>query len=289
MKKVFVALLALLLTIPLTMALTACGNTVEDPVVLHLTVMSYNVRTSSAATSEQDLWDNRKEAMIAHIIANDPDIIGMQEVFAPVQDDYLQAHLTGYIAVGASRDYGDVLPFGEKCSIFYKKDKFELLDSGTFWLSDTPDEVSRGWDGACNRVCTFVLLKDIETGKIFMHFNTHLDHMGSEARIKGSAMVADRTINCGYPAILTGDFNFDETDDLYTNITKVLDDTKYLATDTMSHGTFHAYSTADLFNKSPIDFCMVTPNTFDVQSYQVLVGNGVLTSDHFAIKIKLSF
>lgn len=297
MKRFFstivVLLLIAILAATLTATLAACGGKDgdSDPIVLQLTVMSYNIRTSSAGTSEQDLWDNRKAAMVAHIIANDPDIIGMQEVFAPIQDAYLEEHLSDYAAVGVSRDFGELMPLGEKNSIFYKKDKFELLDSGTFWLSDTPDTISQGWDGACNRICTYVLLKDNATGKTFMHFNTHFDHRGEEARTKGSSLVAERVKNCGYPALLTGDFNFDETDDLYTSITQVLDDAKYLAADTTSYGTFHAYSSADLSSKSPIDFCMLTPNTFSVQSYQVLFGkyNDVFTSDHFAIKIKLSF
>lgn len=298
MKRFFTVVTVLLLTAILAAtiaaALIACGKAEEDePVILHLTVMSYNIRTASIINVEsaQDLWDNRKEALAAHIIENDPDIIGMQEVFSPIQDIYLEETLTAYAAVGISRDFGDFLPLGEKNSIFYKKDKFELLDSGTFWLSDTPDQISLGWDGACNRICTYVLLKDNATGKVFMHFNTHFDHKGKEARTKGSSLVAERVKNCGYPALLTGDFNFEETDDLYTGVTQVLDDAKYLAADTANYGTFHGYSSADLSSKSPIDFCMLTPGVFSVQSYQVLSGrhSGVFTSDHFAIKIKLSF
>lgn len=259
---------------------------------LTLTVMTYNIRTIALSTTPDspDYWETRKEALVSHILQNEPDIMGTQEVMAGIQDTYLTENLPAYSAVGIARDGANVILMSEKNMIFYKTDKFELLDSGTFWLSETPNKTSLGWDGDCRRICTYALLKDKKTGKIIQFFNTHFDHKGSEARQKGSAMVVDAVSKSEYPAILTGDFNFDETNVNYESMTLVLDDTKYLADTTMSYGSFHGYKGADLTDKSPIDFCMVTPNDFKVQSYEVLHGKhfGAYTSDHYAVKVRLS-
>lgn len=258
---------------------------------LFLTVMSYNIRTVNLAAGlrSPDYWENRKEALIQHILENDPDVIGTQEVFTPFQDVYLEENLPEYANVGIARN-GEGALFSEKNLILYKKDKFTLLDSGTFWLSDTPDTVSKGWDGDCYRICTYALLKDNKTEKVFKFFNTHFDHKGLEARQKGAALVLDTVVNCGYPAILTGDFNFHETDPNYESMTLELEDTKYVADSTMSYGTYHGYSEADLSAKTPIDFCLITPDHFSVESYEVLYGKhfGVFTSDHFAVKVEMS-
>jgi len=256
---------------------------------LQLTVMSYNVRTVSVENNPADSYDLRKLPLVKHILENDPDLVGTQEVLSFYWDDYLVDHLKKYTGVGVARD-GEGMLLSEKNMIFFKTDKFDLLDSGTFWLSETPDVVSRGWGGACNRICTWVKLKDILTGKTFMYFNTHLDHMGSEAREKGAALVTQRVSECGYPAILTGDFNFHENSSYYQNMVGTLDDTKYLADRSMDYGSFHGYRETDLTGVSPIDFCMVSRSDFAVQTYEVLYGKhfGVFTSDHYSIKIKLS-
>jgi endonuclease/exonuclease/phosphatase family metal-dependent hydrolase len=248
--------------------------------------MSYNVRTVTFNGDPVDDFELRKGPLVRHIKANDPDLLGTQEVLSMFWDEYLIENLKNYTGVGIARD-GEGMPFSEKNMIFFKIAKFDLLESGTFWLSDTPDIVSRGWDGYCNRICTWVRLKDKSTGKTFMYFNTHLDHMGTEAREKGSALVAQRVSECGCPAILTGDFNFYESSVYYQNMVAALDDTKYLAVQTMDYGSYHGYKERDLTGISPIDYCMVTKGDFSVLSYEVLHEKyeDVFTSDHYPIKI----
>lgn len=297
MKKKLLAILVLILTSGAFVGMGAVlAPYVQDArpqpapdTTLRLTVMSYNVRTVSMSFDPVDSFDLRKGPLVRHILANDPDLLGTQEIKTPFWDEYLVKYLKEYTGVGIARD-GEGTWMSEKNMIFFKTEKFELLDSGTFWLSETPDTVSRGWDGDCNRICTFVKLKDKKTGKIFMFFNTHFDHIGAEAREKGSAMVLQRVAECGYPAILTGDFNFHESSVYYQNMTATLDDTKYLAAQSMDYGTYHAYNDRDMTGLSPIDYCMVTRGSFDVQSYEVLYGKyeGIFTSDHYAIKIKMS-
>lgn len=265
-----------------------------DPAEVTLTVMSYNIRTIAldADKNGPDYWYNRREALVAHIKAHDPDIIGMQEVLSGpneiFQDKYLAKHLTDYDFVGETRETLEA--FTERVPVFYKKDKFELIETKTFWISETPDVPSRSWDSSTNRICTYAILKHKESGKIIQFFNTHLDHKGSTARKKGAEMLSERVSASEYPAILTGDFNFDEKSSNYPIITEKLDDTKYIAETSLKYGTFHGYKDTDISEKSPIDFCFVKKDCFIVHRYEVLHEkyDGKFTSDHYAVKVQLT-
>lgn len=210
-----------------------------------------------------------------------PDSLGLQEA-TPLWMLWFNVFLPEYDYVGVGRDDGRFK--GEYAAIFYLKDKYRVVESETFWLSQTPDKPSRGWDAACNRVCTWAVLENKVSGKRYAHINTHLDHVGSEARKNGVNMILEKAASFNLPVVCTGDFNFRETNDLYTTLTSgVLHDTKFLAPDTMSNGTFHDFSEpAD--PKRIIDYILtntqMTPLVYRVITEGI---DGRAVSDHYPI------
>ena len=143
-----------------------------------LKLISYNMRNSGGGDGPND-WEHRRHATRQMIRQEAPDVFGVQEALAD-QLQYLDEECPQYARVGVGRDDGDKA--GETMAIYYLRDRFDLLDSGTLWLSETPDRPSRGWDGACNRTMTWAELRDRTSGKTFFYFNTHLDHKGKTAR-----------------------------------------------------------------------------------------------------------
>lgn len=150
-------------------------------------VITYNIRYANNHDGD-DSWDNRKAKVVDILKTNNPDIIGLQEVLKK-QLTYLDKNLDQYNYVGVGRDDGKTK--GEYSPIFYKKDKYTLVDKGWFWISETPNKPSKGWDAACKRICTWILLNDINTKTPILVFNTHLDHKGEEARDKGAKLIID--------------------------------------------------------------------------------------------------
>ena len=151
---------------------TSCAEKTND-----IKVISYNVRFSGG--DGENHWDLRKHASINMINDEKPTVFGVQEAKAD-QIAYLKENLPQYGYIGVGREDGK--DGGEHMSIFYLKDQVELLDGGTFWLSETPDVPSKGWDAACKRSCTWTKLKMKDTGKEFAYINTHLDHVGKVAQ-----------------------------------------------------------------------------------------------------------
>ena len=174
-------------------------------------VMSYNIRYGTAQDGENH-WDNRKEFLIETIQAFDPDLLGTQETLG-FQRDYLAGKLTGYEVLGVGRDDGGET--GEMTALYFKRARFEKLDGGHFWLSETPDKPgSKSWDAALTRMVTWVELRDRRQpkGKPLVFFNTHFDHRGGQARVESARLlrrrVAERAVQCR--VIVTGDFNAGE-------------------------------------------------------------------------------
>jgi endonuclease/exonuclease/phosphatase family metal-dependent hydrolase len=186
-------------------------------------VMSYNIRLDTEADGVNQ-WKNRTGKVFDLIKKNNPDLLGVQEAMHNQMMD-LKDNLTDYEFIGVGRDDGKEK--GEYSAIFYKRDKFEVLEQNTFWLSETPEVPgSKSWDAAITRVVTSSVLKDKSTGKSFAYFNTHFDHIGKEAR-KNSAKLIKILIegfNAGVsttgkysdlPLIVSGDFNSEPTDEPY--------------------------------------------------------------------------
>ncbi|HWB62049.1 MAG TPA: endonuclease/exonuclease/phosphatase family protein [Chitinophagales bacterium] len=180
--------------------------------------MTYNIRNSHARDGV-NAWAKRRDNLAALIKKVDPDILGTQEVlFNQLKD--LKARLKDYTAYGVGRNDGKHA--GEFSALFYKTGKYKFLKGGNFWLSETPNiPGSKSWDAALTRICTWVQLQEISTGKVFFVFNTHFDHKGVQAR-RNSADLLRRTIDSlanGYPVIVTGDFNFTPKDPAYQTMT----------------------------------------------------------------------
>ena len=178
--------------------------------------------------------------------------------------------LTGYGVVGVGRDTGGVhVGCGELSGVLYRLDRYELVDSGTFWLSETPEKVSYGWDAACRRVCTWAVLKNKETGEAYVHVNTHLDHQGQEAQSKGAELVVEKALSFDLPVVLTGDFNFDQGTEFYNKILAAgLQDTKFQTEDRMEGKTFHAYDGGE--DGLPIDFIFVNDRVGQILRTRIL-------------------
>jgi len=171
----------------------------------HIDVMSFNIRYDNPEDGKQN-WHHRKENVVRMINFYDLDIIGMQEVLAN-QLNYLKTNLKQYETLGVGREDGKEK--GEFAPIFYKKDRFKVLKSGTFWLSETPQKVSKGWDASLERIATWAVLRDKSTMEEFIFMNTHFDHRGDIARVESARLLKQKSIELAgnLPLILTGDFN----------------------------------------------------------------------------------
>ncbi len=170
-----------------------------------MNVMSFNIRIDNPKDGAQN-WQLRKENAVRMIDYYDLDIIGMQEVFInPL--NYLKRNLEQYNTIGVGKDDG--IEKGSFTPIFYKKERFSELDSGTFWLSETPHKTSKGWDANLNRIATWAKLKDRTTGKVFLFMNTHFDHRGDKARIESAKLLKAKLkeLSNDLQIILSGDFN----------------------------------------------------------------------------------
>lgn len=254
----------------------------SDTISQDLSIMTFNVYVFGTGKKSPE---NRAQAVIQTILDQQPDSFGLQEADEG-WIERLSEGLTDYTYVGGGRE-GDG---GEASPVFYLKDKYELVDSGTFWLSKTPDTPSRGWDAAYKRVCTFAALRDKETGFSYVHFNAHLDHLGVVSRIKSVGIIMEHIAKLDMPCVLTGDFNSREGSVPYEYLLKSgLYDTKYLAQESDSGATFHSYLYLDKIKSLPIDFIFATNQVREVYGYKIIRDkvDGVFPSDHYAVAARL--
>lgn len=235
-----------------------------------ITWSTFNIRYDNPYDSLNS-WTYRKDTVANFIKAQNLDIVGMQEVLHHQLED-LKARLPEYAEVGVGREDGKTQ--GEYAPLFYKKDRFELLDNNTFWLSQYPDSVGFiGWDGACTRIATWAKLKDKTNGKIFMAINTHFDHVGTEARKKGALLIIEKIkeIVGDQPAVVTGDFNVSDQSEAYQTITDnsfVLKDAHKTALQQEGASyTFHDFGRIPADSCEKIDFIFVTPQIEVQHSY----------------------
>ena len=242
-----------------------------------LFVGTYNVRNHNHDDElEGNGWGQRVGVICGQVNFEDPDIFGTQEVLHDQLLD-LKAGLDGYDYIGVGRDDGK--EDGEYAAIWYKTDRIELLRNGNFWLSETPEKPALGWDAACVRICTWGEFRQKDTGFKFYYFNLHMDHVGVVARREAAKLVVKKIpeIAGNDPAILTGDFNVDQKDEIYGIFTGsgVLKDS-YIATKQRfcENGTFNDFD-PNLKTDSRIDHIFVSPS-FVVDRYAVM-SNGYWT------------
>lgn len=225
--KFLQAVLCTLLVVLWTGGASVARLAIAEPI----TVMSYNIRLDTSADGI-NAWPYRKDA-VAQMIGPkyEGDIIGLQEVLKRQLDD-IQARLPDYAWVGVGRDDGR--DRGEYSPIFYRTDRFRLLATNTFWLSETPElPGSRSWDAAITRVVTWARFEDLSSGGQLMFFNTHFDHRGEQARVESSQLLLNRLVGIAgdTPFILTGDLNVQESEQAYKVLadSNLLDDARYVS------------------------------------------------------------
>ena len=273
MKKI-----ALLLLLAASFSMPAFAADGAEPIKL----ISYNLRNSHGKDGD-NVWMKRRHATPEMIRREAPDVFGVQEGLID-QLHYIDTECPQYARVGVGRDDG--AEKGEFMAVYYLRDRFELLDSGTFWLSETPDKVSRGWDGACNRTMTWVHLREKATGKEFYYFNTHLDHKGVVARREGVKLVVREVQQiAGRKAavVVGGDLNSTIDDRIFDPLKKFMTPAREKAPVTDRKGTYNGWGQAP--NSMVIDHLFV--RNMKCLSYRTLDGDyGVpYISDHYPIEI----
>ena len=251
-----------------------------------ITVMSTNVRFYNPLDLLKQSWFYRAPLIIDDVNAVKPDIIGFQEATF-IHYNYLTKAMPGYASEMAYRD--DFI-LSEGCPIFYRTDKFELVDSGSFWLSETPEVMSKDWGSEHYRICVYVILKELSTGNEFAVFNTHLDHVSDEARINGIKVVLDKISEFGdLPAILMGDLNAKDDTETMQAAYESFDDSMKIAEVSDAAPTYHNWG--NLANAKRIDYILTGKGDATVSEYHVLDNchNGIYSSDHSSIYAKIKF
>ena len=233
-------------------------------------VITYNIRYDNP-NDKPNNWDNRKAFLISQLQFYAPDVFGTQEGLVHQLKDIDQG-LEDYTYVGIGRDHGD--DRGEFSALFYNTKKLKVLKQSTFWLSETPDVPSKGWDAALPRICTYGLFENKADGSKFMVFNTHFDHVGVTARAESSKLILKKMKELnpdGLPVILTGDFNLESDSSGVQVILGEMTDTHVAMGKNAfgPNGTFNGFE----FNKPVerrIDYIFVSPNNVEVLKSAIL-------------------
>ncbi|MBR6346463.1 MAG: endonuclease/exonuclease/phosphatase family protein [Bacteroidales bacterium] len=273
LKSVFAAFVLVLL----------CAGCAKGP--KELVVMSYNVRLSKVDDGENS-WSIRRSATPLMLRSVKPDIIGLQEAM-PDQEGYIIEQCPEYSAYGVGRNDG--ADEGERMSIVYNSRKLEMKEHGTWWLSETPDVPSVGWDAKYPRTATWALMKERRSGKEFYFVDTHLDHRGVQARINGLKMVVGkiREMNPDIPMFLVGDFNVEPADSCLFALDGLMLDSRSTAKESDETPSFNGFRKAEKI----IDYIYYSgiqaPESFRVvtESYD----NKPFISDHYPIVAKFTF
>lgn len=256
-------------------------------------VMSYNIRYGTAEDGDNH-WNHRREALVKAIRAFDPDLLGTQETLA-FQRDYLRDHLPGYTVIGVGRDDGQER--GEMMALYFKQDRFEQLDSGHFWLSETPEVAgSRSWDSSLPRMVTWVKLHDRlqDAAPPILFLNTHFDHRGPTARVESARLLRRMMMTLGEHArlIVTGDFNTGEATPPYDALFGTDDGQRSPVVDSYrvvhpereaNEATFTAFR-PDATHGDRIDWIGVSRD-WEIRAVEIdrTTYNGRMPSDHFSV------
>jgi endonuclease/exonuclease/phosphatase family metal-dependent hydrolase len=251
--------------------------------------MSYNIRLD-VASDGLNAWPVRKDFFASQIQFYEPDIMGVQEAM-PNQVLDLEQMLPHYNQVGIGREG---VGKGESSNIFYKKEKLKVITTNTFWLSETPDAISKGWDAACHRVCTIALFQDISSKRKFWIFNTHLDHIGEQARANGIKLILSKIEQYNtdqYPVVFMGDFNLEPNDKSIVALKMQMNDASEISLQKPfgPNGTFNNFEFDKPVSKR-IDYIFISKEAkLEIKKYAVLSDSKDLRypSDHFPVYVEI--
>lgn len=264
----------------------------ETPIQLR--VLSFNIRYINSGDTGVRTWLARRDQVGQVIREDKADLIGLQEAFRTMLDD-ISVRAPGYQQIGVGREDGKEK--GEYAAILVKKDRFEVLDSGTFWLSDTPEVcASCTWKNVVTRVCTWAKLRERSTGRVLHFYNTHLDHESQEAREKGFALIMDHLAKRrnGEPFVITGDLNAAEDNPAFAKLksgTLPMFDAwreKNPAAPLAESGTMSLFTGKR--DTAKIDYIFVPAGTGVIDS-EIIHRNrdGVYPSDHYPVRATVEF
>ena len=254
-----------------------------------VSIMTYNIRYNNVNDGE-NRWDRRKDVLLGQISFLAPDVVGIQEGLEE-QVKYLDENLSDYDYEGVARADVKEGGKGEYSAVFYNTKKFKKLKGGTFWLSETPEKPSRGWDASLNRICTYVLLKDKKTNKKFWVFNTHFDHKGHTARMESAKLIIKKIEELNRddaPVFLTGDLNLLPDSEPIQYLAENMHDARKVAKHAPygPAGTFNGFKVCENPEKR-IDYIFTSPDNIVVLKYGVLaeVQDLRYPSDHFPVLV----
>lgn len=253
-----------------------------------LKLMTYNIRLDVASDGE-NAWPNRKDFLSSQVLFLAPDILGVQEAL-PNQVNDLKKALTAYQFIGEGRDGGQN---GEHSGIFYNSKRVEVAEVHTFWLSTTPDTVSKDWDAALPRISTYGLFTLKESKQKVWVFNTHFDHVGAIARKESIKLILEKIkeVNTkNFPVILMGDFNVEPTSEVMTLAKTIFNDSREEASIVFGpEGTFTGFNYNNPVTRR-IDYILVSKEHILVEKYATLSSaiDFKFPSDHFPIFVQLS-
>ncbi|WP_185290252.1 endonuclease/exonuclease/phosphatase family protein [Chryseobacterium lactis] len=254
-----------------------------------LTVMSFNIRLN-VESDKENAWPQRKQDVADLLTYYHPDYFGVQEALQEQMKD-IKAGLKNYDYIGVGRDDGKEK--GEFSALFYDTNRLEVVKSGTFWLSETPEKPSKGWDAALNRICTYAVFKDKKSKKEFLAMNLHFDHIGNVARVKSSELILKKIKELNpknLPVTLSGDFNLTDDSEPIKILSQNMKDTFYHS-ETKHYGpvgTFTAFNVNEI-PKERIDY--IFTKGFTIRSHRHINDrreNLLYPSDHFPVIVNLS-
>ena len=255
-----------------------------------LTVMSFNIRLN-VASDKENAWPERKQDVAYLLTYYHPDYFGVQEAL-PEQMKDIKNGLKNYDYIGVGRDDGKEK--GEFSAIFYDTNRLDVMKSGTFWLSETPEKPSKGWDAALNRICTYAIFKDKKSKKEFLAMNLHFDHVGKVARVKSSELILRKIKELNprnLPVTLSGDFNLTDDSEPIKILSRNMKDSFYHSES--KHygptGTFTDFNVNEV-PKERIDY--IFTKDFKIKSHRHINDrreNLLYPSDHFPVITNLSF
>ena len=288
-----------LAAVAIIVALAACSTPSPKAMPDTFTIMTFNIRYDTPRDGI-NAWPKRKEAVAALIRREAPAVFGIQEGLLH-QVEYLESVLSNYAWVGVGRDDGKLK--GEFTAVFVDSTRLNLIDSGTFWMSKTPNKPSKGWDAALNRTTTWVDVKPRSGKQRFFVFNTHYDHRGDTAKAESSLLIRQkmREIAADYPALLIGDFNSIPGSIPFENLIQIQDEARNFSSLILGGGlngeqrsgpagTFQAFDPAKLIDH-PIDFIFATPGV-SLSNYRHITdtyADTLYPSDHFPVAAEVTF